>query len=229
MEQWKKIQGYNYYEISNYGRVKSLARGLKEKGKFLKLKPAKGYFRVTLFDQNKRKIYFVHRLVATAFIPNPDDKPFINHIDCNPANNNAENLEWCTPKENSIHAKKHKITACGERNGNSKLTEKDVYNIYDALKYKIPPKLIAKKYEVHYDMILRIKDGRGWQNLGLEPIKNQKSINISLENILLVEQLLDEGISTRDIKNKSNISRSTIFLIKKGNYNEFKERIREFI
>ena len=63
-----------------------------------------GYYKVDLRKDGKRKSMKAHRLVAMAFIPNPEDKPHINHIDGNPLNNNVENLEWCTPRENVIHA-----------------------------------------------------------------------------------------------------------------------------
>jgi hypothetical protein len=59
--------------------------------------------RVTL----QGKVYLVHRLVAMAYIPNPDNLPMINHIDCNPLNNHVDNLEWCTARENTLHAIKH--------------------------------------------------------------------------------------------------------------------------
>lgn len=92
-EEWRTIEEYPDYEISSFGRVKSLKFG---KEKILKQAINKGYFYVGLHKDNKRKNYFVHRLVATAFIPNPDNLPIINHKDENPSNNHLSNLEWCT-------------------------------------------------------------------------------------------------------------------------------------
>lgn len=93
-EVWKDIKGYEgVYMVSNWGRVKSLKYG-KEKV----IKPRKagiGYLQVVLFKNGKGKSYFVHRLVAQAFIPNPDNLPIINHKDEKPSNNNVDNLEWC--------------------------------------------------------------------------------------------------------------------------------------
>lgn len=112
-KQWKPIQGYEgHYEISNYGDVKSLGRfvnrkcgGYWHKERILKkTKTTTGYWKVELQVSGKRKSLRVHRLVAEAFIPNPDNKPNINHKDGNPLNNFVGNLEWCTQRENVIHA-----------------------------------------------------------------------------------------------------------------------------
>ena len=110
MEIWKPIEGFeDRYEISNKGRVKSINRIIKvfNKGgikrvpdKILRIsKDHKGYAVVGI----GRKTCKVHRLVAKAFIDNPDNKPQINHIDGNKMNNTAENLEWSTQAENTIH------------------------------------------------------------------------------------------------------------------------------
>lgn len=98
-EEWRDIEGYeNLYQVSNLGRVKSLKFG---KEKILKLKKTwDGYCIVGLCQQNKRKDYLVHRLVAQTFIDNPQNLPQVNHRDENPLNNDVQNLEWCTPKQN---------------------------------------------------------------------------------------------------------------------------------
>lgn len=110
-EIWKPVVGFEcLYEISNYGRVRSLDRKVCDKNgvyitkKGRVIKPfliKQGYLRVPLSKHNKRKGYLVHRLVAKAFIPNPNKYPIINHKDENTSNNNAENLEWCTYKYNT--------------------------------------------------------------------------------------------------------------------------------
>lgn len=109
-EVWKDIDGYKgLYQVSNLGRVKRVShtdthcrqgfRVFKER----LLKPyttGKEYLTVRLSKNNKCKSFYVHRLVAEAFIPNPDNLPQINHIDENPRNNATINLEWCTQKYN---------------------------------------------------------------------------------------------------------------------------------
>lgn len=102
-EIWKDIKGYEgLYQVSNFGRVKSLKYSTE--GKILKGRhTGKGYLSVALFRNSVRKSTCIHRLVAQAFIPNPENKPEVNHIDENKLNNNVSNLEWVTPKENSNH------------------------------------------------------------------------------------------------------------------------------
>lgn len=111
-EIWKDIEDYEgRYQVSNYGRVKSLARtdrnGAKRKEHLLDPhRLDNGYVRVHLSKDGKAKWYFVHRLVATSFLPNPNNYPVVNHLDSDRANNNVENLEWTTEKGNMQHASK---------------------------------------------------------------------------------------------------------------------------
>lgn len=106
-EVWKDVVGYEgKYMVSNQGRVYSLTRirsncGGVYKGRMLKGEYCRGYYCVALLDGNgKIKLCKVHRLVATAFIPNPDNKPQIDHIDGNTKNNNVWNIRWATASEN---------------------------------------------------------------------------------------------------------------------------------
>lgn len=101
MEKWVDIQGTNgKYQVSNFGRVRSVSRVLKLWHNKL------GYALVSIRREgHKGRSCLVHRLVAEAFITNPDGKPFINHKDSNPSNNEVSNLEWCTPMENYVHAR----------------------------------------------------------------------------------------------------------------------------
>lgn len=99
-EIWKVIQDVPDYEVSNCGRV----RRVDNKKVIVGAINNKGYHRFDLMLNQKRIARHGHRLVAEAFISNPDSKPFVNHKDGNKANNYIDNLEWCTQKENMIHA-----------------------------------------------------------------------------------------------------------------------------
>lgn len=100
-EIWKPVKGYEgFYEISNYGNVKNVQRGNLRK----LLLNKDGYVEILLSKNGSVKSVRVHRLVAEAFIPNPDKKPEVNHKDYNKSNNYIENLEWTTRKENVNHS-----------------------------------------------------------------------------------------------------------------------------
>lgn len=98
IEIWKEIEGYDMYQVSNQGRVRS-----RQKGDWRLLKQGHGdgrYSQVVLVKDRKRSTKRVHQLVAEAFLPNPDHKPQIDHKDGNILNNYADNLKWATPLEN---------------------------------------------------------------------------------------------------------------------------------
>lgn len=117
VEIWKPVVGFEgLYEVSNFGRVRSLKRNTTS-GKIMTNEVNhKGYCRVTLTKNNKWKHFSVHRLVAEAFIQNPQNKSQINHIDGNKSNNSVENLEWCTASENQIHARLMGLNSIGMNN-----------------------------------------------------------------------------------------------------------------
>lgn len=186
-EIWKPVKGYEgLYEVSNCGNVRSIdriverAKGeriskVRYKGKNLSLIPygkKRNYLAVNLFDNTKRpekrqKTYYVHRLVAEAFIPNPENKQDVNHIDGNPHNNSVENLEWNTRKENIAHAFRTGLTTLyGSNHPLSKLTEEQVKEI--RTHYKKGEKgngyiAIAKKYGVSPELIRGIVRGEKWK------------------------------------------------------------------
>lgn len=112
IEEWRTIEGYPNYQVSNIGRVKSLPREVKRKNgsctitKEIILKPRKnncGYLILGLWNNGKPKTFIVHHLVAQAFIPNPNNLPCINHIDECKTNNCVSNLEYCTYSYNNTY------------------------------------------------------------------------------------------------------------------------------
>lgn len=99
-EAWMKVRGFPNYSISSTGKIRNDTNGYIRKQRFDK----DGYLTCMLYDHQKMKNVKVHRLVADAFILNPDNKPQVNHINGDKTDNRVSNLEWCTSSENQIHA-----------------------------------------------------------------------------------------------------------------------------
>lgn len=163
-EVWIPISGYEiYYAVSNMGRVKRLARSYEStcrmvhlSEKILKGSNHRGYRMVTLVKSGEEKNFLIHRLVAIAFIPNPDDKPFVNHIDNNRGNPNVSNLEWCTHQENTDHAvsigviKGNGGIMKGVPSANRKLTQEQVFEILSFKRGDAPD--MAKYFKERFDI-----------------------------------------------------------------------------
>ena len=127
-EEWRDLIGYEeLYQVSNLGRVKSFHNnGVRILNPSFADYP--GYYVVNLTKNGKQQTQYVHILVAQAFIPNPENKSYVNHIDGDKLNNCLENLEWTTPTENSRHAWRNGLikSRTGTKNLHSKLTPEQV-------------------------------------------------------------------------------------------------------
>lgn len=172
-EIWKDINGYEgLYQISNLGRVRSLAKQcgftyLPETIRRTKVKP-NGYEIIILSKNNRKKTHHIHRLVAMAFLDDYCEMLDVNHKDGNKLNNNLANLEMCTRSENIRHAYDNGLSkaARGERNGKSKLTSSEVLAIKQA--YKDCPNYtrLGRLFNVNPGTIYAIINGITWREIG---------------------------------------------------------------
>ena len=117
---------------------------------------------VNLYKDGKVKHHYIHRLVAEAFIPNPDNLPEVNHLDCNKFNNSVENLEWCDRKQNLKHSYDKGLKRKGELHGRHKLTKNEVEQIRNLIG-KMSQKEIALKFKISQPTVSAIKTGRLWK------------------------------------------------------------------
>lgn len=164
-EEWRNIEGYEgRYQVSNFGRIKSFTRG---KGKIFKVKSSpNGYYLTHLTKNSQTKTFRVHRLVAQEFIPNPENKPFVNHKDGKKWNNLAENLEWVTQKENNIHAHKIGLSKPPTASQKAEFTEDDIRYIRENIKIgdKVFGQLaMARKFGVSPASIRQIITGKTYK------------------------------------------------------------------
>ena len=150
IEIWKPVKGFENYEVSNLGQVKSLNYNRTKEAKILRLcKNKDGYLCVHLHKNGKGYAKKVHRLVTAAFIPNPEGKTEVNHIDGNKTNNRVENLEWATHSENMHHA--WETGLCKALKGENhpmhgkQLSEETKKKLSEALKGKYTGKYTGKK------------------------------------------------------------------------------------
>lgn len=165
---WKDIAGYEgLYQCSNTGLIKSFKRS-GSKGSVLKTYKRKKYNGVTLSKGNARKVFNVHRLVALTFMPKIKGYNFVNHKDGDTKNNNVNNLEWVTPRKNIEHSiNELGNDAKGERNGNSRLTEREV-RFLRWIKSKFPDLKafdVSKFYNMSDVNIYDIWNKKKWKHL----------------------------------------------------------------
>lgn len=175
---WKNVVGYeNLYLVSDTGIIKALKKvrgmpcqwdGVKNKGS--RIYPEKimiyqtdkdGYFRVKLFKESIAQHYRVNRIVAIAFIPNPENKPLVNHKDGNKQNNSVSNLEWATNRENLDHAMN-----TGLMKDIRKFTESDVIRIKTLHKSGlITAKEVAAEFNCHVNYVYLIFENKRWKHI----------------------------------------------------------------
>jgi len=177
LETWVPISEYEtQYEVSNLGNVKSVDRFCasrwgtprRVKGRMMKLfKTPQGYLQVLLCRNGMSKKFFIHRLVASAFIANSHNYPQVNHLDGNKSHNSVENLEWNSCQQNCHHALENKlyVTAKGSDAGQAKLTEDIVRDIREQAAVGIWHKTLAAQYGVGRKAITKIVNNQRWKHV----------------------------------------------------------------
>jgi len=176
-EQWCIVPGLEHlYEASTLGKIRNVERYVETYQGFRKLsktirKPfsnGKGYMSVCISSKPRRNEY-VHRMVAKAFIPNPDNKKEVNHINGIKNDNRAINLEWCTPEENKEHAVRMNLMPKGEMSANSVLTDSQVIAILRL--HRINPDFnrtaVGRKLGVADSTIIKIIKRTRWKHISI--------------------------------------------------------------
>lgn len=225
-EIWKTCKLNENYEISNLGNIKNIKRNKLLKPTIVK---SNGYKSVKLRINNKSKRICVHRLVLLTFKPNEYfENAVVNHKDCNKLNNTLENLEWCSQKENNIHAHKMnrypKINKNGTANPNSKLTNIDIINIRKLYNEGTSQTKLSERYNLTISNINLIVNNKTWTHLPWEPkpikenlikknevkIKKQKTCNSKVRP--LKEQLIKdmENLPYTEIGKKYGVSDNAV-------------------
>jgi len=168
-EAWKDIEGYEgLYQISSNGRLKALSKQVFPSTHPWRIRSYPERIVDLLQNECGYNFYYlskggtsskrtIHRLVAKAFMANPLNKPHVNHKNGNKIDNNISNLEWATPKENMVHARRNGLIKCGENAANAKLTNKQAEDIRNSVE---GPLALSKKYNVTQTIIINIRQNK---------------------------------------------------------------------
>jgi SPBc2 prophage-derived putative HNH homing endonuclease yosQ len=237
-EEYKTLPWAKNYKVSNTGKVFSFAKiklGIELKPVIIKNKRAMSlgkdlYPYVSISDNNKKiRNYNIHRLVAETFIPNPENKPMVNHIDGDKTNNRVNNLEWVTPKENIQHAVKEGLMnpPIGERCASSKYKESQVLEAIKLLSEGKPNCEVAKLTGINDRAVSDIRNKKRWgylwdtdQTKGLTiPDGNNGQYKPKIPLETRIEIIKDaEYYAPSDLIKKYGICSSVATKIRQGKY-----------
>lgn len=163
-ETWKAIAGYEgLYDVSSEGRVRSATMGRLLSQRRQQVNGAYARFIVTLWRNNQRKVWSVHRLMLFAFVGPPDPGQVVRHLNGNATDNRLSNLRWGTRQENDADRHAHGAIVRGEQHGSAKLTELDVRKIRET--YQKGTHALASEYGVSIRTIEFILQGKTWRHV----------------------------------------------------------------
>lgn len=210
MIEFNRIPGYSNYLAGSDGSIK--------KGdKFLRLSSDPvGYMRVRVKDDNgKSVVRYVHRLICSAFHPNPYSKSDVNHKNAIKSDNRAENLEWSTRQENMAHAKRNNLynPNKGENNQNTKLSNRDVKSIVTMCREGMSHASVSSMFGVNPVTVTLIMNGKTWGHLtGIKyEKKTNRSKNLGRKDIDYIKEQYLNGVTITQIAEDTGYSTTAIF------------------
>ena len=212
MEEWRKINNFPNYSVSNFGNVMNI-----KTTKILKLNIKGGYYHVSLVNDFSKKLFKVHRLVAILFIENSENKPEVNHKDKNKLNNNISNLEWNTRLENCQH---RSIGLVYKSNKNkpilrlNKDTNEELEFIKDKLDIATDDRVIKTKSKNTLEYLIILKTDDEYEDYTYYIIRCQKRA---------IKQRLDDNSNYREVKRIECVPNSTNL------FNRIKEQLKNYL
>lgn len=198
----KKVKIDNFeYEVNELGEVFRIGN---PKPKYQSVN-RDGYKVVGLWKDNKPTAKTVHRLVALAFIPNPENKPCVNHIDGNKQNNHVSNLEWMTYSENTIHSFENglQIPLKGEDVVNALHTNEQIHEICKLMEQGLRNIEIVQKCGYSRALLKNIRNGRGWEHIKSQYNIPKRSRVLSEETVRWICEKFEQGYRICDVVRES--------------------------
>lgn len=205
---------YKEYLISEDGQVYSLHKNTLRKPVLTK----HGYLRLFIHTNQNIVSCSIHRLVAETYIPNPENKPEVNHINGVKTDNRVENLEWVTSKENKTHAISNGLydSVIGENHCFSTISDDTAKKICQCLEDGMRNKDIANMFGVTKDMIANIKAGRSYRHISKKYTFNKtRKDRKSVKTILKIASLLEQGCDDKEVSEMLNVKRSEVARIRR--------------
>lgn len=212
-ESFKDVPDNIDLQVDVYGNIRRPSNGRL-------LKPCidkDGYLKLSYWCKKDKKMkrIFCHRAVALTYIPNPENKPQVNHKDSNRLNNFLENLEWCTAKENAEHCASKGRTLKGEKSPVNVYSEETIRKICELLEEGVSVTKIPKIVGVNKNLPVKIKSREVWVEISKEYNIPEVKPKMSLDVVIKVCELLQAGLLVTEIERNLNLGRGVVSHIKR--------------